>query len=201
MTTSKIKLRKNNERNIILIILGLVLIFLIGYIFWDSSNKKRKALDTIEEEPETVEYLTSILMGKTLLKVAKEVELQNVAAKRNKYFIYARLCLVIIMIGVFLSLQFLWIPEFYKESHWFDNLRNFITAIILGFTTIAFIAKGNLKSFKESIEGMAAQWFFKDEATLQGEIQMLDSEIIYLEDRISQIERKNSNDRDDAIEE
>ena len=182
------KKKRQQETNFILIILGLLLIFIIGYVFWQKSEREKKPIDSKDEQPETLEKLLMVFAGKCVLKTSKDLELQEVISRRNRYFIYTRLSLVILMIGGFLILQFLWTPKFYMQTHWFDNLRNYMTAVILGFTTIAFISKGSLKNFKESIEGMAIKWYFKNEALLSNEIQELDSEIQELSEKITQLE-------------
>lgn len=186
------KKKRQQETNFILIILGLLLIFIIGYIFWERPAKSKKVIDKQDEEPETLIKLKSGLVGKIALKTTKEMQLENIASKRNKYFVYTRFTLVLLMVGAFLILQFYWVPELYRKSHWFDNLRNFVTAVILGFTTIAFITKGSLKSFKESIEGMAIKWFFKDEAVIKAEIQELEEDISHLTEKINQLELEKS---------
>lgn len=194
------KKKRQQETNFILIILGLLLIFIIGYVFWQKSEKAKKPIDSKDEEPETLEKLLIVFAGKSVLKASKEMELTLAISRRNKYFIYTRLLLVLLMVVGFLVLQFVWTPEFYKQPHWFDNLRNYITAVILGFTTIAFISKGSLKNFKESIEGMAIKWYFKSEAILSNEIQELDREIQELSEKITQLEIENKlKEHDNAL--
>jgi uncharacterized membrane protein YidH (DUF202 family) len=191
MRLSKRNKKKKQETNIILIILGLILIFVIGYAFWQKAEKE-KALTEPETPDEALEKLKNHLAQKETIKVKKEHLLNNLEQKRKKYFFYARLVLVLLMLGLFFVMQFWWKLECFRDTFIIDNLRNYISLIIIAFTTVAFVAKGNLKSFKESIEEMAISWFFQDEETLRNEIQLLDIQIKEIKLKISKIENDDN---------
>lgn len=183
------KKKKKQETPVILIILGLLLIFIIGYAFWHSENHV-KTISQPKSEPSSLEKLKSLLSKKRKEKVEKEKLLETKVLRRRKLFFWARLTLVVLMLCAFCLLQFVWVPEIYQDTNIIDNLRNFITTIVLGFTTVAFVSKGNLKSFKESIEEMALNEFFTDEETLKMEIDTLNYEIEFIENHIKRLEGK-----------
>lgn len=186
---SYIKKKKQQDTNVILIVLGLLVIFIIGYAFWHAEEHK-KSLPKPETEPNTLEKLKKLLINKKKEKADKEMLLKTKVIRRRKLFFWARLTLVALMISAFCILQFIWVPDMYKKTYLLDNLRNFVTTIVLGFTTIAFVSKGNLKSFKESIEEMSINMFFPDEALLKNEIDNLYDNIDSIEKHIKKLEEK-----------
>lgn len=184
--------KRRQETNVILIVLGLLLIFIIGYAFWHTSKKDKTQISSPEKEPNQLEQLQKLLKQKVedRDKALKDLEEQEV--KRKQYFFYTRLLLVILTLSIFAGLQYYWKFELYQKCHVIDNLRNYLSLIVICFTTIAFISKGSLKSFKESIEDMAINWFFKSEETLRFEIQLRELEIASIKHHIQTLENDNT---------
>ncbi len=174
--------KKKQEIPAFLIVLGLILIFVIGYIFW-SSKEKEKIDHSDKEQNKEDEILKTLEQYKLDYEKAK-INLALKRVKRRNYFLCARLLLVLIALSYFLILQYWFDFAPYKKPHVVDNLRNYLSLIVIVFTTIAFITKGNLKDFKESIEEMATNWFFKEEEALQLEIQYKEMIIISLTNHI-----------------
>jgi multisubunit Na+/H+ antiporter MnhB subunit len=182
--------RKKNlkNQNILWIILGLLFIFIVGYAFWNSSKTTSTA--SPGAEPNNLEQLKKLLSSKKRDLENAIKELEQAIKRRRKYFFWTRLILVTLIIVLFLCLEYYWKFGPFQKCHFIDNLRNYLSFIVILFTTLAFVAKGNLKSFKESIEDMAINLFFKKEQELKSQIQTLNLEIASIEQHIKNLESK-----------
>lgn len=184
-------MRKKNK-NIVWIILGILFIILIGYAFWHTSKKDKPQIISSEKEPNQLEQLRKLLKQKIEERDKAIRDLDEQETKRKRYFLYTRLLLVVLTLSIFAGLQYYWKFEPYQKCHVIDNLRNYLSLIVICFTTMAFVSKGNLKSFKESIEDMAINWFFKSEETLRFKIQLRELEIASIQQHIQTLENGNT---------
>ena len=171
--------------------MGLILIFIIGYAFWQTSKKDKPQIGSNDKEPTQLDQLQKLLKHKIVDRDKALKNLEEQETKRKQYFLYTRLLLVVITLSIFAGLQYYWKFEPYQKSHMIDNLRNYLSLIVICFTTIAFVSKGNLKNFKESIEQMAISWLFKSEKNLRFEIQLREIEIASIKNHIQTLENDN----------
>lgn len=184
-------MRKKNK-NIVWVILGILFIILIGYAFWRASKKDKPQIIPSEKEPNQLEQLRKLLKQKIEERDKALRDLGEQETKRKQYFFYTRLLLVVLTLSIFVCLHYYWKFEPYQKCHVIDNLRNYLSLIVICFTTIAFVSKGNLKSFKESIEDMAINWFFQSEETLRFKIQLLELEIASIQYHIQNLESNDN---------
>lgn len=192
--TSEVKSKLHFTDSVWFKILVLVFIFLIGYAFWHASNEEEKGkIKESKPKPKSIEELKILLNQMKSEKSKKENELQSQINRRLKYFTVARLLLVILLGSVFLIFQFVFTNSFFKSNHILDNFRNFVTLIVLCFTIIAFIVKGNLNSFKEAIINMSIDRLFKQEKKLNQEVESYNYYIESLEKHILMLELQKSN--------
>lgn len=192
--TSEIKTKLHFTDSFWFKILVLVFIFLIGYAFWHATKEEEKGkIKESKPEPKSIDELKSLLNQMKSEKSKRETELQNQINRRLKYFSVARLLLVILLGSLFLILQFVFTNSFFKSNHILDNFRNFVTLIVLGFSIIAFIIKGNLNSFKEAIVNISIDWLFKQEKKLKQDVESYNYFIESLEKHILMLELQKSN--------
>lgn len=178
----------------ICVVFIVLFIFLIGYAFWHATKGEEKGkIKESNPEPKSIEELKTLLNEMKSEKSKSESELQSQINRRLKYFIVARLLLVILLGAVFLIFQFVFTNSFFKSNHILDNFRNFVTLIVLGFSIIAFIIKGNLNSFKEAIVNISIDWLFKQEKKLKQEVESYNYFIESLEKHILMLELQKSN--------
>lgn len=174
----------------ILVVLGLLLIFIIGYAFWKDSNKSINQSLAKGIEPNDFAKLKQQLDKKKSELKKYQDDYERIEIIRKRYFFWTRCLLVTFVLSLFYFLQYGMEIELFQKDNVFDNLRNYLSSIVILFTTIAFVAKGNLKSFKESIEEMAISWFFKSEVELKAKINQIRIEITSIENHILILESK-----------
>jgi uncharacterized membrane protein YidH (DUF202 family) len=181
-----------NEKSWIVVIITILLIFIVGYIFY---NYKRQ-IQRKEEFKKFLQDKFNLEIEKNRIKNRlKEIDqkLDELSKYRIQKLTVARITLVVIIIGLNIVYYTCVVPKIEKHGYMIDHFSDFTAFLILMYSAVAFLVCGTMKVFSEKIHGALFAEVFTEEQELFNEKEQLEFQIQGIEIKLLEIE-KTKND-------
>lgn len=164
MTKSKFK-RKKEQKGWLYAIFWILIIILIGYIFFSAGEQKKV------EQHEKLDDNKQKLEAKKKAVLTKIHDLENqiseLVKKRTQELIVARILLVTGIISLNFVYYLCIVPNSEKHGYMINHFSDFTSFTILLYSAIAFLFTGSMKVFSEKINNALFQKVFFEEENLK----------------------------------
>lgn len=184
MTKSKFK-RKKDQKGWLYALFWILVIILIGYIFY--TVNENKSIELHKKLPDDKQKLEA--KRKEILSKISDLEkrISALVKKRTQLLIVARILLVVGMTALNIVYYIWFVPKNEKHGCMINHFSDFTAFTIILYSAIAFIFSGSMKAFSEKLHNALFKKVFFEEERLNSEKEVLELDLKDIDSKLEEL--------------